>query len=191
MTIVLTNRDDLYSPLLHQLLGLDEIAAGKVLLFGQPFPFPGIAGSCALRSRVGLLFARGGLISNLKVLENLLLPVQYHRQSLPRPRPRPPWRCWSGSAITARRWPCPGCSAVLNENRWSWRGRSLRPGPDDLRSHSSMDSTIASGAGFWPRARRFMARDPDGRHSFSPPMPALAALLPDAKRVNLAKGVSE
>jgi phospholipid/cholesterol/gamma-HCH transport system ATP-binding protein len=58
--------------------GLAPLEDGKIVLLGRE---PGDLSRqelCSLRSRVGIVHPGGGLISNLKVLENVTLPLLYH-----------------------------------------------------------------------------------------------------------------
>lgn len=189
--IVQTPREDQHLLLIHQLLGLEDPYAGTVLLFGAEFPPRGSKEMSALRSRVGVVFARSGLISNLKVLENLLLPVQYHQLPL------------AGSAEEL---------ALAALERVGYRGAPMAL-PGLLSSFERKQVVLARAIlcdpdliiydalfnGLNDRERsRFLALVQDvhgekaGRASlFLSADPALAALLPAAKRVNLAKGVTE
>jgi phospholipid/cholesterol/gamma-HCH transport system ATP-binding protein len=54
-------------------------AGGRVRLFGADLHADGEAGRLRLFQRVGAVPNRGGLISNLKVWENLVLPAWFHR----------------------------------------------------------------------------------------------------------------
>lgn len=64
--------------LLKALTGLLPLAGGKVLLLGQDPAELSREELCALRFRLGVFHRGGGLISNLKVVENVALPLLYH-----------------------------------------------------------------------------------------------------------------
>ena len=64
--------------LLKALTGLRPLAGGKVALLGQDPAELSREELCALRFRVGVFHRGGGLISNLKVVENVTLPLLYH-----------------------------------------------------------------------------------------------------------------
>jgi len=69
--------------LLRLLLGSAPAERGTVALFGEVLGEVTEARALALFSRIGIVWSGGGLISNLKVWENLLLPVLYHRGGEP------------------------------------------------------------------------------------------------------------
>lgn len=64
---------------LHLLLGNAQAERGEVALFGEALSEVTEARALALFSRMGIVWSGGGLISNLKVWENIQLPVAYHR----------------------------------------------------------------------------------------------------------------
>ena len=80
MAVILTPKDEYNNDLARLLLGLMAPQAGRVELFGREPDRLNERESRELRRRIGTLAAAGGLISNLKVWENLLLPAQYHRR---------------------------------------------------------------------------------------------------------------
>jgi len=76
-TVVLTLSDPVIDrqilPLITGLIPPDE---GTITLFGVDTTDPAII-TC--RHRLGILPSRAGLVSNLKVVENVMLPLGYHR----------------------------------------------------------------------------------------------------------------
>lgn len=64
---------------LHLLLGSAPAERGEVALFGEALSEVTEERALALFSRMGIVWSGGGLVSNLKVWENILLPVAYHR----------------------------------------------------------------------------------------------------------------
>jgi phospholipid/cholesterol/gamma-HCH transport system ATP-binding protein len=69
--------------LVQLLLGGQPAERGVVALFGESLAGATEERALALFSRLGIVWSGGGLISNLKVWENLLLPVLYHRGGEP------------------------------------------------------------------------------------------------------------
>jgi phospholipid/cholesterol/gamma-HCH transport system ATP-binding protein len=69
--------------LLHLLLGNLPAERGEVLLFGEALGGLDEERRLALFPRLGIVWGGGGLVSNLKVWENLLLPVMYHQKKAP------------------------------------------------------------------------------------------------------------
>ena len=61
------------------LAGRQRPETGKVLFFGEDLYARGENARLALFRRIGVVPADGGMISNLKAWENLLLPAWYHR----------------------------------------------------------------------------------------------------------------
>jgi len=80
MAVILTPKDEYNSDLARLLLGLVLPPQGRIELFEREPGRLSERESRELRRRVGTVAAGGGLISNLKVWENLLLPAQYHRK---------------------------------------------------------------------------------------------------------------
>jgi ABC-type methionine transport system ATPase subunit len=68
------------SGVIQTLAGLDKPAAGSIRLFGDDPADITEEGMVALRKRVGMVFSAGGrLLRNLTVMENIALPLRYHR----------------------------------------------------------------------------------------------------------------
>lgn len=60
--------------------GLHQVTQGKVRLFGGPVPLGAGEELTALRRRIGIVFeGNGRLFPPLTVLENVMLPLRYHR----------------------------------------------------------------------------------------------------------------
>jgi len=68
---------------LHLLLGSSPPEQGQVALFGETLGGASEERALVLFSRMGIVWSGGGFVSNLKVWENLLLPVMYHRGGEP------------------------------------------------------------------------------------------------------------
>jgi phospholipid/cholesterol/gamma-HCH transport system ATP-binding protein len=64
---------------LETVLARREPRSGKVYLFGQDLYSLSGAESVKIFMKVGMVWRDGGVISNLKVWENILLPAWYHR----------------------------------------------------------------------------------------------------------------
>ena len=65
------------------MLGLTRPTSGTVTVLGED-----VGGACEkqlipLRKRIAVVFPTGGLVSNLKVWENLVLPLEYHSALTP------------------------------------------------------------------------------------------------------------
>ena len=69
--------------MLHLLLGSAPVERGEVALFGEALSGVTEERALALFSRMGVVWSGGGFISNLKVWENILLPVMYHQGRAP------------------------------------------------------------------------------------------------------------
>ncbi|GAB4298589.1 MAG: hypothetical protein Fur0034_09590 [Desulfuromonadia bacterium] len=77
-TMVLTLSDpSLDRHILPLITGLTPPDDGVITLFGVDTVDPAIA---SLRQQVGMLPSRAGLVSNLKGVENVMLPLGYHRR---------------------------------------------------------------------------------------------------------------
>jgi len=76
--LVITSREDESSTLSRLVTGLSRPARGKVLVDGREVDGLDPVERYRLRRRVGVVPAHGGLISNLKLWENITLPLMYH-----------------------------------------------------------------------------------------------------------------
>lgn len=83
IAVLLTSKEDVNAALVRLLMGVTLPLSGDVAVLGEALTALDELPLMQLRSRIGLVFAKGGLISNLKVWENLFLPVQYHNLPLP------------------------------------------------------------------------------------------------------------
>jgi len=98
---IVTGGEDECAFLVKVITGLARLQGGKILLLGHD---PGALSREALagiRSRMGIVHPGGGLISNLKVFENVTLPLLYHSAG-------------SGREIGER--------AVASLERFGWKG---------------------------------------------------------------------
>lgn len=75
---IVVSSDDLKNSLRALLLGWTTPRQGRVRLFGVALDEAGEDARLALYRRVGTVLENGGLISNLKVWENILLPASFH-----------------------------------------------------------------------------------------------------------------
>lgn len=80
VAVILTPKEEYNSDLARLLLGLAVPGGGRVLVLGREPGRLDESDGRELRQRLARVAGGGGLISNLKVWENLMLPVQYHRK---------------------------------------------------------------------------------------------------------------
>ena len=78
VTEIVTGSSEHCGLLLEAFLGLRPPDAGKIVLLGEDLGELSRGTLYDLRSRVGVYQRGGGLISNLKVVENVALPLLYH-----------------------------------------------------------------------------------------------------------------
>lgn len=69
--------------LLKLLLGIEKPQMGGVYLFGNDVGILDSSEIDILRKGIGVVFENASLISNLKVIENVMLPLQYHTNLTP------------------------------------------------------------------------------------------------------------
>jgi len=86
---ILFDSEDRKSLLFGMLAGLLRPEAGRILFFGEDLFANPENERLALFQRIGVVPADGGMISNLKAWENLLLPAWYHRGMTAREAERP------------------------------------------------------------------------------------------------------
>lgn len=73
-TLITSNQDE-NDLIVRLLLGLATPDGGTMTVLGDD---PSASGQLSLRRRIGVLHPSGGLVSNLKVAENVALPLAYH-----------------------------------------------------------------------------------------------------------------
>jgi len=80
MYILLTSKDEEVASLIRLLIGMDKPLSGKIVLCGSDTATLSGQELHEIRRRIGVAFKSGGLVSNLKVWENLTLPLYYHQR---------------------------------------------------------------------------------------------------------------
>ena len=83
VTAVVTGSRSTDEILVRLMLGLVAPETGIVQLLGQDISMAPPRLMTDLRHRVGVVSSRGGLVSNLKVWENVVLPLEYHLNLAP------------------------------------------------------------------------------------------------------------
>ena len=78
ISAVVTAGEDVNALLLRVLTGLTRLQEGQIHVLGRDLGLLPRDGQEEVRRRIGIVFPDGGLISNLKVLENVTLPLLYH-----------------------------------------------------------------------------------------------------------------
>lgn len=72
-TVLITGLMDSYDmAFINLLLGITSLPGGGISVFGEE------SGGVKIRQKIGVVFEDATLISNLKVVENVELPMQYH-----------------------------------------------------------------------------------------------------------------
>lgn len=66
--------------LIRLFLRLDKPQKGKICLFGEDIGMLERPELDRLRQRIGVVLEDSGIVSNLKVIENVILPLQYHTE---------------------------------------------------------------------------------------------------------------
>lgn len=80
---VITKSDSLKNMIMDIILGLKKPAVGSVFLLGKEIYSISDKEYIKLFKRVGVVSEDGSMISNLKIWENIVLPLWYHSRSLP------------------------------------------------------------------------------------------------------------
>lgn len=75
--LIVTSREDETTALLNLITGLSLPLNGKILIFGQSLAELSESHQYQIRQQIGVVPSRGGLISNLKLWENITLPLLY------------------------------------------------------------------------------------------------------------------
>jgi phospholipid/cholesterol/gamma-HCH transport system ATP-binding protein len=77
--LIVTSAKNEGALLLKLITGIAAPAAGSVHLHGRPLSNMSPAQFYEMRQHIGVVQSNGGLISNLKVLENITLPILYNK----------------------------------------------------------------------------------------------------------------
>ena len=83
VTAVVTGSRTLDELLIRLLLGLVAPETGTVQIFGHDISTTTPRVMTVIRRRIGVVSPVGGLVSNLKVWENVVLPLEYHTDLAP------------------------------------------------------------------------------------------------------------
>lgn len=75
---IITNSDHEKKVLLDTILGINKPSGGKVFIFDRDIWTMSREDTLALLERIGVVWLYGGLVSNLKIWENVSLPLWYH-----------------------------------------------------------------------------------------------------------------
>lgn len=189
--IIRTAREDLHAQFVHRFLGLEPLPSGEVRLFGQALPARDSNELGAVRSRVGVVFARGGLVSNLKVLENLLLPLQYHRLSAATSPETLAMSLLERVGYRGAAMALPGLLSSF-ERKQVVLARAMLLDPDLMIYDSFAFGLSARERSLLLGVAREFHQEKSGRGSlFLTADPNLVKELPGAALINLAKGVTE
>jgi phospholipid/cholesterol/gamma-HCH transport system ATP-binding protein len=76
--LVVTSREDASTAFTRLITGLSRPDQGSVLVNGRDFAGLEKADLYTLRQQIGVVPSNGGLVSNLKLWENITLPLLYH-----------------------------------------------------------------------------------------------------------------
>ena len=76
--VVLTETEFEKNLLLRIFTGLTRLDSGKIFILEKRCHLFSYSELNAARKRMGIVFEQWGLISNLKVWENIMLPLSYH-----------------------------------------------------------------------------------------------------------------
>ena len=71
------------SALLRVISGLARPTAGRIYVFGEYIPPERLTALEIAKRQVGLVFQNGALISNLRVRDNIAMPLRYHKMGTP------------------------------------------------------------------------------------------------------------
>ncbi|MEW6213742.1 MAG: ATP-binding cassette domain-containing protein [Nitrospirota bacterium] len=80
---IITNSEHQKKVFLNTILALQKPIDGKVFLFGRDIHSISEKESFKIFKKIGMVWRDGGIISNLKVWENITLPIWYHMGERP------------------------------------------------------------------------------------------------------------
>lgn len=188
--VAITPKDETSGNLARLLLGLQAAESGVVHLFGQDLAALSERERLHLRRRVGLVASGGGLISNLKVLENLLLPVQYHQHALAAPPQEAALAALQRVGYREEPMRLPGLLSRY-QRKQAALARALLMDPE-LLIYDSLEQgvTIAEREALFSLACAFHDERPGRASLFLSADPSLPSRLPRAAVINLCPGAT-
>ena len=80
--LVVTSREDENNALLRLITGMEAPSSGSIELLGVNLGEASRSTLNELRNAIGIVTSNGGLVSNLKLWENIILPVLFNNDSL-------------------------------------------------------------------------------------------------------------
>ncbi len=78
--VVASSNENATNSIISLIAGIKSPETGTVNLFGEDIAALGLDTLAELRTRVGFIFHDSVLVSNLKVIENVALPIIYHSE---------------------------------------------------------------------------------------------------------------
>ncbi len=188
MSIVLTPKDEINLYLTKLLIGLEAPRSGKIVLFNTDAASISNNELREIRRRIGVVYGSGGLISNLKVWENLILPLNYHQQLNPAEVEARGLALLSRLGYTGRLMALPG-HLTISQKKLVGFARAMLITPD-VMLYESPDSGLNQEEKdtFFRIATEFHREKPERASLFITSNQEVVRFLPEASVINLTNG---
>lgn len=188
MVILVTAKEEINATITRLLLGLAAPERGTITLFGRDLLSLTRRELLETRQRIGVVFPGGGLVSNLKVWENLTLPLYYHSALSTAAIEERGMAILQRLGYGGKLMELPG-HLSLYQRRQVGFGRAMLTDPDLMIFESPFQGLNQDERqAFLEIARAFHGEKPGRVSLFLTSNPALPELMRDAKVVNLCKG---
>jgi phospholipid/cholesterol/gamma-HCH transport system ATP-binding protein len=187
LLVLLTSKEEINTTLTRLLLGATKPDRGDLTLFGRDIASLSQRELLKIRQRIGVVFAGGGLVSNLKVWENLTLPLDYHSALSSAAIEERGLAILQRVGYKGKLMDLPG-HLSLYQRRQIGLGRAMLTDPDLMIFESpSQGLNQDERQAFMEVARSFHNGKPGRASLFLTSNPAMAELLQDARVVDLRK----
>lgn len=188
IAVLLTPKDEVSALLTRLLVGLVIPDGGSVALFGSDLSTLTARELNQVRQRVGVSYPAGGLVSNLKVWENLTLPLAYHTLLSPAEIEERGMRVLTRLGYEGRLMELPGLLTLCQKKLIGF-GRAMLTDPELMLYDSPQQGLNHEEQERFLRVAAEFHRERPGRASlFITSHPGILDFLPGARTISIAKG---
>lgn len=188
MIIILTPKNEVNASLTKLLIGLEKPQSGKVFLFGSDTLSSSDQELREARRRIGVAYESGGLISNLKVWENLTLPLHYHQRLSNKEIKTGGLALLDRLGYAGRLTALPG-HLTLSQKKIVGVARAMLVAPDVILYESPVSGlNKEEKINLFKVAREFHSEKPGRASLFMTSSQEVLQFIPEAVVVNLTKG---
>lgn len=188
IAVVITPKDEINALLTRLLIGIQAPPTGSVTLFDSNLAGKSSREILDIRRRLGVVYSTGGLVSNLKVWENLTLPLYFHTASSAEEIEARGLAVLKRLGYSGRLMELPGLLSVYQKKLIGF-GRAMLCAPELLIYESPLQGLNRDEREHFVNiAREFHYEQTDRASLFITSTPDPAEYLPNARIIALANG---